>query len=237
MSTQVPDGVRGVDVGDGGADRYYGETRPELRQLVPVTARRILDVGCGAGALGAALKADLVDAEVIGIEAFPVAADMAEEVLDGVLRLDLQQLPELPYEHGHFDVMIFGDVLEHMHDPHGVLTALRPYLAPDGVIVCSIPNVGHWSVIGPLMLNDRWTYGDSGLLDRTHVHFFTLYEVDQMMAATGFEVVHLGATSNGEVAPFLAAIAGLVGRYGGDRAESLARMNAYQFLVTARPTD
>jgi SAM-dependent methyltransferase len=236
MSTQVPHGVRGVEVGDGGDDRYYGETRPELRELVPATARRILDVGCGAGALGAALKADLPHAEVVGIEAFPAAADLAEEVLDDVLRVDLQDFSHIPYEHGTFDAMVFGDVLEHMHDPHGVLRTLRPYLTPGGVIVCSIPNVGHWSVVGPLLLNDRWTYDDSGLLDRTHVHFFTLYEVDQMLTQVGFEVVHLGATRNGEVPAFLTGVVGLVGRYGGDRNEALARMSAYQFLVVARPT-
>jgi 2-polyprenyl-3-methyl-5-hydroxy-6-metoxy-1,4-benzoquinol methylase len=236
VTTYVPHGVRGVDVGDGGDDRYYGETRPELRELVPRTARRILDVGCGAGALGAALKRDLVDAEVIGIEAFPAAADLAEENLDAVLRLDLQARPELPYEHGAFDAMVFGDVLEHMHDPHGVLTTLRPYLAPDGVIVCSIPNVRHWSVIGPLVLNDRWTYEDSGLLDRTHVHFFTLHEIDTMLTQTGFEVVHLGAVFNGEPPELIMGIADLVGRHGGDRTEALARMRAYQFLIVARPS-
>jgi 2-polyprenyl-3-methyl-5-hydroxy-6-metoxy-1,4-benzoquinol methylase len=236
MTTQVPAGVRGVEVGDGGDDRYYGETRPELRELVPRTARRILDVGCGAGALGAALKRDLPEAEVIGIEAFPAAADRAEEVLDGCLRLDLQALPGLPYAHGTFDAMIFGDVLEHLHDPHGVLRTLKPYLAPDGVIVCSIPNVGHWSVIGPLLLNDRWTYGDSGLLDRTHVHFFTLYEVDQMLTEVGFEPTHLSSTFNGEPPALTVAVAELLSRYGADRIETKARMAAYQFLVVATPT-
>jgi 2-polyprenyl-3-methyl-5-hydroxy-6-metoxy-1,4-benzoquinol methylase len=236
MKTQVPHGVRGVEVGDGGDDRYYGETRPEIRELVPRTARRILDVGCGAGGLGAALKVDLPEAEVVGIEAFPAAADLAEEVLDAVLRIDLQDFSEIPYAHGTFDAMVFGDVLEHMHDPHGVLATLRPYLAPDGVIVCSIPNVSHWSVVGPLLLNDRWTYGDSGLLDRTHVHFFTLYEVDQMLTEVGFEATHLSATFNGEPPALVSAIVGLLARYGADQVETKARMTAYQFLVVAQPT-
>src|SRR5689334_10874561 len=83
-------------------DRYFERTRPEVRALVPETARRVLDVGCGGGALGAALK-DERGCEVVGIEGFPDAAEHARERLDHVLCLDLDSLETLPPDLGHFD--------------------------------------------------------------------------------------------------------------------------------------
>jgi 2-polyprenyl-3-methyl-5-hydroxy-6-metoxy-1,4-benzoquinol methylase len=233
-SPAPPPGVRAATVGDGGEDRYYTGSRPDLRAMIPHRARRALDVGCGAGALGAALKLD-TGAEVHGIEVFEAAADIAQTRLDGVLRVDLQRVTELPYPPAHFDVITFGDVLEHMHDPHGLLRLLRTHLTPDGVIVCSIPNVKHWSVVADLLLNDRWRYADQGLLDRTHVHFFTLAEIDEMLRETGLDVIELRTLKSGPMPEGLRALADLAGALGGDRDEALARLDAYQYLVAARP--
>ena len=166
-------------------DAYFEFDRPEVRALVPAAARRVLDVGCGAGALGAALREER-GLEVAGLELSPDAATRARERLDHVVEGDLDQLDSLPFDHGHFDAMVFGDVLEHLRDPHRLLRALRPWLADDGAIVCSIPNVGHWSVVLPLIAQDRWPYADAGLLDRTHVHFFTLHEAEAMLRECGF---------------------------------------------------
>jgi 2-polyprenyl-3-methyl-5-hydroxy-6-metoxy-1,4-benzoquinol methylase len=227
-------GVRAADVGDGGRDAYYTGDRPDLRERIPASARRVLDVGCGAGTLGAALKRD-TGAEVVGIELFEEAAAIAERQLDAVLRLDLQRLTELPYPERSFDAMVFGDVLEHMHDPHGLLRVLRRYLAPDGTIVCSIPNVKHWTVVLPLLVHDRWTYEDKGLLDRTHVHFFTLEEIGDMLEATGFEPTGVAATTIEPAPDHVTVLARYAAQFGQDEQEVLSRLNAYQYLVTARP--
>lgn len=213
-------------------DAYFEWNRPELRALVPAGARRVLDVGCGAGAVGAALKAER-GIEVVGLEGFPDAAARAEERLDAALCVDLDTLDGLPFDPGGFDAMIFGDVLEHLRDPHRLLRVLRPQLADDGVLVCSIPNVKHWSVLFPLLVNDRWEYQDAGLLDRTHVHFFTLEEIDRMLTASGFDGRHVGVN---DIAPLPDELRGLVDvavRYGADRAETAARLGAYQYLVVA----
>ncbi|MCW3009568.1 MAG: hypothetical protein JWP17_4194 [Solirubrobacterales bacterium] len=227
-------GVRAATVGEGGQDAYYAGSRPDLRAMVPSTARRTLDVGCGAGALGAALKADR-GIEAVGVEVFPEAADIAETRLDRVLRLDLQALTELPYPDGYFDAMTFGDVLEHMVDPHGLLRTLKRYLAPDGVIVCSIPNVKHWSIVGNLLIHDAWPYADSGLLDRTHVHFFTLTEISRMLEDVGFEVVELKVQNANPMPEELHVLADVAAAFGGDRAEALAQLQAYQYKFAARP--
>jgi hypothetical protein len=98
--------------------------------------------------------------------------------------------------------------------------------------VCSIPNLKHWSVVHPLLVEDRFTYEDRGLLDRTHVHFFTLHEIGEMMDATGFHVESLGAVNKPmppELRPLLLAAVDL----GAEPAETEGRLNAFQYLLTA----
>ncbi|HKZ15605.1 MAG TPA: methyltransferase domain-containing protein [Solirubrobacterales bacterium] len=216
-------------------DAYFEFDRPELRELVPATAGRVLDVGCGAGALGAALREER-GIEVMGLELSKEAAAHAGERLDAVVEADLDQLEELPFERGSFDAMIFGDVLEHLRDPHRLLRLLRPWLADDGALVCSIPNVAHWSVVLPLLTQDRWPYADAGLLDRTHVHFFTVTEAELMLRECGFAVESAATTALPQAPPaavdhltrFLAAL-------GAEETETGRRLNAYQYLLVARP--
>lgn len=216
-------------------DHYFEFDRPELRSLVPADARRVLDVGCGAGALGAALREER-GVEVMGLELSPDAAVRARERLDAVVEANLDELDDLPFERGSFDAMVFGDVLEHLRDPHRLLRTLRPWLADDGALVCSIPNVGHWSVVLPLLTQDRWPYADAGLLDRTHVHFFTLTEAELMLRDCGFTLESAATTTLGQPPPptadhltrFLAAL-------GTDEPLARQRLTAYQYLLVARP--
>jgi SAM-dependent methyltransferase len=214
------------------ADGYFEHVRPELLALVPEDARTVVDVGCGTGALGAAIKARQ-GARVVGLEFVPEAVAVAGQRLDLVVQADLDTVGEFPLEDGSVDAFVFGDVLEHLRDPQRLLALVQRYLAPAGVIVCSIPNVRHWSVVAPLLIEDRFTYTQAGLLDRTHVHLFTLAEIDDMLRATGYAVVQLGATTHAMPAHF-APLAQIVGRYGGDVDQATARLQAYQYLVVAR---
>lgn len=233
MAPAAAAGVRSVDVDGGAASDYFHHSRPEVRALIPVRARRVLDVGCGAGALGRALK-DERDVEVCGLELFEASAAIAREHLDEVIVADLDALDALPHPAGTFDAIVFADVLEHLHDPARLLTTLRPYLAPGGVIVCSIPNVKHWTVLYPLLVADRWEYTDAGLLDRTHVHFFTLEEIGRMMDACAFDV----ASVTGVMQPLPAELKALVDvavLFGADAGETEGRLGVYQYLVVATP--
>jgi GT2 family glycosyltransferase/SAM-dependent methyltransferase len=204
--------------------------------MIPATARRVLDVGCGAGAVGAALKAERDGIEVVGIELFPDAAAAARERLDAVIEADLDTLTQLPYPAGAFDAIVFADVLEHLRDPHRLLRVLRRYLADDGTVVCSLPNVKHFTVLYPLLVHDHWRYADAGLLDRTHVHFFTLAEIAAMFAETGFSAVSARPVVLQPFPAQLEPILDAADRIGGAREQVRSLMEAYQFIVAAVPT-
>jgi SAM-dependent methyltransferase len=234
---QAAEGAAGAGVRKDaeGDDSYFEHTRPELRALVPPAARRVLDVGCGAGALGAALKADRPDVAVVGLEAFPDAAERAAARLDEVLCLDLDGLTGLPADAGSFDAMIFGDVLEHLRDPEGALRALLPSLGPGGVCIFSVPNVRHWTVLYPLLVKDRWEHADAGLLDRTHQHFFTLQEFGAMLGAVGLQPTGVGVNDHQPLPESLLPFAGVAATLGGERSDATRRLGAYQYIVTAAP--
>jgi GT2 family glycosyltransferase/2-polyprenyl-3-methyl-5-hydroxy-6-metoxy-1,4-benzoquinol methylase/tetratricopeptide (TPR) repeat protein len=164
---------------------YFEFSRPELLALVPATARKVLDIGCGAGRLGADIKARQA-AEVLGIEYEAEPARRAAQRLDRVLTGDVETLePDFPP--GSFDVVICGDVLEHLRDPARLLRRAWHWLEPDGCLVTSIPNVRHHTVIRGLLAGN-WSYEPAGLLDQTHLRFFTRREIEKLLFRAHFTV-------------------------------------------------
>ena len=170
---------------DGG---YFDRANPYIAAMVEPGHRRILEVGCGAAALGASCKAADPSREVWGLEIDAAAGAMASRRIDRVLRTDLDSLDELPESAGLFDLITFGDVLEHLRDPDHLLRVLSRYMAPAGEIVACVPNVGHWSIVVQL-LQGRFNYEEQGLLDRTHIHLFTPDTFQDMLAGCGLGAV------------------------------------------------
>ncbi len=172
-------------------ENYYGKINPDLLEKIPLSAQRVLEIGCGQGRLGEAYKARQTKAHYYGIELMPNEATQALTVLDGVLCADIEQNTSLPKEflkaEEKFDALVFGDVLEHLRDPWRVLADLRNVVAPEGVCVACISNVGYWSLVRQLLAG-RWDYAESGLLDRTHVRFFTLETAIEMFQKAGWRV-------------------------------------------------
>jgi 2-polyprenyl-3-methyl-5-hydroxy-6-metoxy-1,4-benzoquinol methylase len=164
---------------------YFAWDRPELLALVPVSARRVLDIGCGAGQLGRHLKVRQ-PVEVIGIELDTDAARVAVEHLDRVLVGNVEVM-ELSFAERSLDAVICGDVLEHLRQPATLLRRINAWLRPDGRLIASIPNVRHHSVVRSV-LGGNWTYECAGLLDRDHVRFFTGRAIHQLFADTGFTI-------------------------------------------------
>lgn len=165
-------------------DFYYGGANPKLLKHIKDEWKEVLDIGCAEGGLGAIIKAKGI--RVSGIEAFPNAAQKASERLDHVLQGNIETM-ELPYKPEQFDCIVFGDVLEHLFDPWAVLEKVKPYLKQGGVILTSIPNVAHISVLTSLIAGN-WTYTDYGLMDKTHIRFFTFNEILRLFFNSGFNI-------------------------------------------------
>lgn len=168
---------------------YYANERLELLPLVPEAARRVLDVGAARGGFGQALKARRA-CEVWGIEPEAAAAAAATAVLDRVLACPVgEALAQLP--DAGFDLVVFNDSLEHLPDPEAVLAAMVAKLRPGGSVLCSIPNVRYYKVMRQLVLRGEWEYADEGVLDRTHLRFFTEKSIRRMFSRLDFELLEL----------------------------------------------
>lgn len=168
----------------------YDFARPEMEPFVPTGVRNVLDVGCSTGKFGQALRAR-GGVAVTGVEPDPVAAAVARERLDAVVDGFFPDIDDKVVRLGGYDAIVFNDVLEHMVDPLVALNAAKRHLAPRGVIVASVPNVRHISALGPLLVRGRWDYTDIGILDRTHLRFFTRSSLIAFLVDGGWEVIEI----------------------------------------------
>lgn len=153
---------------------YYDGLNQKLLQAVPAQAKRVLELGCANGRLGRRFKELHPGVTWWGVELMHDAAIAAAQHLDRVfeLNLDTADLSVLASDAGGFDVIVIGDLLEHLTQPARVLEALYDLAAPDAQIVCCLPNMGHLSVIERLVAGDI-SYDPMGLLDATHVRFYS----------------------------------------------------------------
>ncbi len=164
---------------------YFEQSRPEMLRFVPPNCKRVLDVGCGKGGFGELLK-NTWDIEVWGIEPVTIAAAEAATKLDHVI--DGMFTPETVLPQGSFDAIFFNDVLEHFFDPAAALCLARTLLKPDGVVIASLPNIRHFPTQWEIVIKGEWRYRDSGILDRTHLRFFTKKSILAFFADCDFKV-------------------------------------------------
>jgi SAM-dependent methyltransferase len=170
------------------ADTYFDRVRTEILPLLPAgTVDRVLEVGCGSGDTLAYLQASGRCRWTCGVELFPEAADTARGRLDEVYEANIEQM-ELPIAPSSLDVVLCLDVLEHLIDPWTTASRLARLLKPGGVLIASIPNVRHFRVVLPLLFRGRWEYGNFGLMDRTHLRFFTEQSATQLLRQAGLRV-------------------------------------------------
>jgi SAM-dependent methyltransferase len=159
-----------------------------IKFIAPGT-QKILELGCANGGLGQIILKKGLATEYIGIEIRPEEAETARKHLTAVFCADAETL-ELPYPAGYFDCLIYGDSIEHLRDPDEVLASHARLLKPGGLVLCSIPNIRNLFIIDHLLHGD-WTYTDWGLLDRTHLRFFTLREVRRLFPRVGLEILQV----------------------------------------------
>lgn len=151
--------------------KYGLYERPELLPFIPTTARSLLDVGCGYGAFCRSLRQLRPEMELWAVEPDPKSAQAAVDAFDRVI---VGEFPDGRVPNDRFDVVLCADVLEHMPAPEKALFAAAAALTPDGIMVASMPNVRNWrDVAWPLLRHGKWNYTETGILDRTHLRFFT----------------------------------------------------------------
>jgi len=212
------------------ADKYDSINNPLFRR-VPASAGRILDVGCDTGLMGAALKDRNPGCRVVGVELDPDTAKIARTRLDEVhvLNIEHDNLAALEQD---YDAIIFGDVLEHLYDPESCLRRLKPLLASGGRIYACIPNIQHYSALVSILRGD-FQYQKMGLLDRTHIRFYTLTNIFKMFLDGGFIPRKSGRLVN-EPNTQSEALGEVVERLNFSKL-NLQNLNTFQYLIEAAP--
>lgn len=181
---------------------YYNNIRNEMFSFFPKDAKIVLDVGCGEGTFAAFIK-EKHNTETWGIELMPEHGKKAEKVLDKVFIGECEKfIDELP-DH-HFDAIYFNDVLEHLVDPYWVLEKIKSKLSQNGVIISSIPNMRYHSALKNLVLKKNWEYEEHGIMDKTHLRFFTGKSIANMYTRLGYKIIlHKGINKTKSIKPFL----------------------------------
>jgi len=152
--------------------------------------KRVLEIGCASGCQSKILTEDL-NCTVTGIEINPIAAEDARKYCQEVIVGDINSILRNKDLAGKdFDVVLIADVLEHLYDPRHVLEDLRTFISKEGYIVASIPNIVHSSVIYEMM-KGKFDYREYGLLDSTHIHFFTRKNIYKMFESAGYLITRL----------------------------------------------
>ena len=191
------------------------------------TPVKVLEIGCGCGATLLKIKYEYKNAEMYGIELNDAAATDARAFAE-VRSVDVEN-DTINYPDDFFDYIIFADVLEHLYDPWKVLRKFRSCLSKSGSILASIPNTMHYTLIRDL-INGSWTYQDAGLLDRTHIRFFTANEITKMFMDAGYPTQKITARPSAVTREDLKFIEKL-GELGGENL--IPQYKVYQYVVKA----
>lgn len=170
------------DVNNSNSVKYHLTELITCDRNLPI---KVLEIGCGIGASLLQIKNTFKNAKVYGVESNEMAGEIAKGILD--VKIGNIESMELDYNEDFFDYIILGDVIEHLINPWEFLKRLYKYLKPMGNIIASIPNVNHITVVRDI-INGRFPYTTAGLLDVTHLRFFTIEEIKKLFASTGYDV-------------------------------------------------
>lgn len=171
--------------------QIYDNFNPQILKALPPGLDSVLELGCDTGRLGEAYKLNNPSTSWTGFDINPAAVVLAESRLDVAATCESDARivhPTLRSE--GFDALVYGDVLEHLTDPWTVLANHAEYLRPGGVLIVSIPNIHHWSIVKRLITGD-WQYASKGILDSTHLRFFGKTSLGQMIEGAGFNIAKM----------------------------------------------
>ncbi len=166
---------------------YFRGVRREMLKYVPAGVKKTLEFGCSCGGFSDSIKKNF-GAETWGVEIDKASAEQAAKILDNIINTDaIEALHKIPDD--YFDCIFFLDVLEHLADPYSLLFSIKSKLTDKGLIVASIPNVRYYRNYVNFTIKGNWDYQDYGIMDRTHLRFFTYKSIIKMFEGLGFEIL------------------------------------------------
>ena len=178
------------------SDDYYSGANLDLFKLVEGDIYRVLDIGCSEGKSAAYFRN--IGVKVIwGVEMSASAAEQAKQQMDYVYMGTIESFFESEHVENRFDLIILGDVLEHLINPWLVLKQLTGLLSKNGQILISLPNIRNMGVLVPLLIKGEWRYEMSGILDNTHLRFFTYKSAVRMIHDAGLFVAKVSSNRFG----------------------------------------
>ena len=172
------------------SDAYYNQEKPFLFHLIPDGPNVIMDCGCAAGRLGKKLLDLNKASEVIGVEIFEPAAREAMKVYSRVHIGDIEHM-DLNYKE-YFDIVICGDILEHLKEPRKLVQQVHHMLKCNGLLICCVPNIRYWRIWRDVIVKGDFRYTAEGILDQTHLRFFTSRSLKRMLTEASFAVDYCG---------------------------------------------
>lgn len=176
-------------------DNYYSLPRLDILNLVNYQHKKILEIGCAFGELGKSIKGVFPEVVIDGIELNPDSKDFLLDNYDNVTIGNIEELDISKIDNG-YDLIILADVLEHLYDPWRILDLLREKLSENGNIIVSVPNIKNSGILFNLIVRGRFEYAKSGLMDRTHIRWFTRHEINQALDDAGFKVLFTNVNYN-----------------------------------------
>ena len=165
---------------------YYVQEKRFLYDLIPDGPNVVMDLGCGSGRVGKGLLDSNKAAKVVGVEIFPPAAKEAVKSYETVHVGDLEEF-QLNYKE-YFDIVVCGDILEHLKEPWKIVLQIHHWLKANGRLICCVPNIRYWRVLKDLALFGKWEYAMEGILDQTHLRFFTRRSFRKMLTDASFAI-------------------------------------------------
>ena len=169
--------------------KYQASYRREMLKFITNNPETVLEIGCREGLFIGVLKENYNITDSWGVEPDETVTEKAKKNIDNVICDFFTKETKIP--ENHFDLIIFNDVLEHVYDPWEMLIKTKSLLKKNGIVIASIPNINNKRVLKKLILNDDFTYKRAGILDVTHIRFFTKKTIQRLFIDTGYEIIKI----------------------------------------------
>jgi len=214
---------------------FYNHINSEILSRIPLNSKIILEIGCGAGALGQAYKEINPKAKYFGVEINSEAAALAVEKLDKVINIDIEKEITLPDDINKIDCIIYGDIIKHLRDPYSCIKKQLELLNKDAVFLACIPNIQNWSAIYYL-LNGIWPRNYSGLFDRTHLQCFTKQSIIDLIEKLGLSICEIQPLiyDQDKADLFFKKIEPILENFNVEKKNFHQNISALQYIVTAK---